>query len=98
MINSGVDYDSHFPAGYEERAHLGGCGRCGSRHVRALNTGGPPSGDYVIGLAGFPGFAELKRSLRERPELRSLGVDPVRPGRKRTGTPAATRRHASAHP
>jgi hypothetical protein len=32
--------------------------------------------DYVTGLAGFPGFAELKRSLRERPQLRSFGVDP----------------------
>lgn len=31
--------------------------------------------DHVVGLAGFPGFAELKRSLRERPQLRSLGVD-----------------------
>jgi hypothetical protein len=30
--------------------------------------------DYVTGLAGFPGFAELKRSLRERPQLRSFGV------------------------
>jgi len=32
--------------------------------------------DHVTGLAGFPGFAELKRSLRERPQLRSFGVDP----------------------
>ena len=32
--------------------------------------------DYVTGLAGFAGFAELKRSLRERPQLRSFGVDP----------------------
>ena len=31
--------------------------------------------DHVVGLAGFPGFAELKRSLRERPQLRGLGVD-----------------------
>jgi hypothetical protein len=31
--------------------------------------------DHVIGLAGFPGFAELKRSLRERPQLASFGVD-----------------------
>jgi hypothetical protein len=30
--------------------------------------------DHVTGLAGFPGFAELKRSLRERPQLRSFGV------------------------
>lgn len=32
--------------------------------------------DNVIGLAGFPGFAELKRSLRERPQLASFGVQP----------------------
>lgn len=30
--------------------------------------------DNVIGLASFPGFAELKRSLRERPQLASFGV------------------------
>ena len=30
--------------------------------------------DHVLGLAEFPGFAELKRSLRERPQLRALGV------------------------
>lgn len=30
--------------------------------------------DHVIGLASFPGFAELKRSLRERPQLTSFGV------------------------
>ncbi len=31
--------------------------------------------DHVVGLAGFPGFAELKRSLREQPQLAALGVD-----------------------
>ena len=31
--------------------------------------------DHVVGLARFAGFAELKRSLRERPQLRALGVD-----------------------
>lgn len=31
--------------------------------------------DHVIGLATFPGFAELKRSLRETPQLAGLGVD-----------------------
>ena len=30
--------------------------------------------DHVLGLARFPGFAELKRSLRERPQLRAMGV------------------------
>ncbi len=32
--------------------------------------------DHVVGLASFPGFTELKRSLRERPQLRSFGVAP----------------------
>jgi mycothiol-dependent nitroreductase-like protein len=32
--------------------------------------------DHVAALAAFPGFAELKRSLRERPQLRSFAVDP----------------------
>ena len=32
--------------------------------------------DHVVGLASFPGFAELKRSLRERPQLASFGADP----------------------
>lgn len=36
--------------------------------------------DYVTGLASFPGFAELKRSLREQPQLRSFGTDPGAPG------------------
>jgi hypothetical protein len=33
-----------------------------------------PLWDHVLGLASFPGFAELKRSLRERPQLASFGV------------------------
>lgn len=32
--------------------------------------------DHVVALARFPGFAELKRSLRERPQLPSFGVSP----------------------
>ena len=32
--------------------------------------------DHITGLAGFPGFAELKHRLRERPQLRSFGLDP----------------------
>ena len=31
--------------------------------------------DHVVGLATFAGFAEIKRSLRERPQLASFGVD-----------------------
>ena len=34
-----------------------------------------PLWDHVIALAAFPGFAEIKRSLRERPQLVSFGVD-----------------------
>jgi hypothetical protein len=30
--------------------------------------------DHVVELAAFPGFAELKRSLRETPQLAGLGV------------------------
>jgi hypothetical protein len=30
--------------------------------------------DHVVALAGFGGFAELKRSLRETPQLRAFGV------------------------
>ena len=30
--------------------------------------------DHVVGLATFPGFAELKRSLREQPQLPAFGV------------------------
>ena len=36
--------------------------------------------DHVIGLASFPGFAELKRSLREVPQLPALGVTDDTPG------------------
>jgi 2-hydroxychromene-2-carboxylate isomerase len=32
--------------------------------------------DHVVALAGFPGFAELKRSLRERPQVPAFGVRP----------------------
>jgi 2-hydroxychromene-2-carboxylate isomerase len=30
--------------------------------------------DHAVGLARFPGFSELKRSLREQPQLPSFGV------------------------
>jgi hypothetical protein len=36
--------------------------------------------DHVTGLASFPGFAELKRSLREQPQLRSFRLDPREAG------------------
>ena len=38
--------------------------------------------DHVVGLASFPGFAELKRSLRERPQLASFGVDTQTAGKQ----------------
>jgi hypothetical protein len=38
--------------------------------------------DHVVGLASFPGFAELKRSLRERPQLASFGVDTQSAGKQ----------------
>jgi 2-hydroxychromene-2-carboxylate isomerase len=38
--------------------------------------------DHVVGLAEFGGFAELKRSLRERPQLASFGVDPESVGKQ----------------
>jgi hypothetical protein len=41
-----------------------------------------PLWDHVIGLASFPGFAEMKRSLRERPQLASFGVDPESIGKE----------------
>lgn len=31
--------------------------------------------DHVVALARFPGFTELKRSLRERPQLAAFGVN-----------------------
>ena len=41
--------------------------------------------DHVLGLARFPGFAELKRSLRELPQLRGLGVPEGEVGRSADG-------------
>jgi hypothetical protein len=38
--------------------------------------------DHVVGLAAFPGFAELKRSLRELPQLAALGVAPEEAGKQ----------------
>ena len=36
--------------------------------------------DHVVGLVSFPGFAELKRSLREQPQLPAFGVAPDQVG------------------
>lgn len=38
--------------------------------------------DHVVGLARFPGFAELKRSLREQPQLVGFGVEPGTVGKQ----------------
>ncbi len=38
--------------------------------------------DHVVGLAAFPGFAELKRSLREMPQLAGLGLGPDKVGQQ----------------
>lgn len=38
--------------------------------------------DHVVALASFPGFAELKRSLRERPQLPAFGVRTDEAGRQ----------------
>jgi 2-hydroxychromene-2-carboxylate isomerase len=38
--------------------------------------------DHVVALAEFPGFAELKRSLRERPQLPAFGVRAGETGRE----------------
>jgi len=39
-----------------------------------------PLWNAVTTLAAFPGFAEMKRSLRERPQLRVLGELDTEPG------------------
>ncbi|MEW2508094.1 hypothetical protein AB0878_47305 [Amycolatopsis sp. NPDC047767] len=38
--------------------------------------------DNVLGLARFGGFAELKRSMRERPQLRVYGLDESQVGKQ----------------
>ncbi|GAA1226506.1 DsbA family protein [Pseudonocardia alaniniphila] len=38
--------------------------------------------DHVVALARFPGFSELKRSLRERPQLRAFGVSEDEAGKQ----------------
>ncbi len=38
--------------------------------------------DHVVGLSRFSGFAELKRSLREQPQLAAFGIDDATVGRQ----------------
>lgn len=52
-----------------------------------------PLWDHVIGLARFPGFAELKRSLRELPQLRALGVAPGEAGVQQDWHGGSRRQH-----
>jgi 2-hydroxychromene-2-carboxylate isomerase len=49
--------------------------------------------DHVIGLAGFAGFAELKRSLRERPQLPAFGVRPGEAGLEEDWHGGSRRQH-----
>ena len=49
--------------------------------------------DHVIALAGFPGFAELKRSLRERPQLPAFGVRPGEAGLEEDWHGGSRRQH-----
>jgi 2-hydroxychromene-2-carboxylate isomerase len=49
--------------------------------------------DHVIGLASFPGFAELKRSLRELPQLAGLGVEPGAVGAEEDWHGGSRRQH-----
>ncbi len=47
----------------------------------------------MVGLARFPGFAELKRSLRELPQLPALGVAPDEAGRQEDWHGGSRRQH-----
>ena len=49
--------------------------------------------DHVVALARFPGFAELKRSLRERPQLPSSGVAEGEVGSEEDWHGGSRRRH-----
>ena len=48
--------------------------------------------DHVVGLASFPSFTELKRSLREMPALKALGADEPTAGRIQDWHGGTTRR------
>jgi hypothetical protein len=52
-------------------------------------TTSPNCGTTLIGLAGLAGFAELKRSLREGPQLASFGVGPNSFGKQEAWRAAA---------
>ena len=49
--------------------------------------------DHVVGLARFPGFAELKRSLREQPQLAAFGLGDGSVGRQEDWHGGSRRQH-----
>ena len=49
--------------------------------------------DHVVGLARFGGFAELKRSLREQPQLAAFGLDDGAVGRQEDWHGGSRRQH-----
>ena len=49
--------------------------------------------DHIVALAGFPGFTELKRSLRERPQLPAFGVRPGEAGLQEDWHGGSRRQH-----
>jgi hypothetical protein len=61
-----------------------------------------PLWDAVITLASFPGFAEMKRSMREAPQIAVLGTLSEEPeqedwtGGRRVGHLASEREEAAA--
>ncbi len=54
----------------------------GDQPAARPRTRRPSCGTTWSGWRGFPGFAELKRSLREQPQLLALGVDAETVGRQ----------------
>ncbi|TWP36099.1 DsbA family protein [Leekyejoonella antrihumi] len=49
--------------------------------------------DHVVGLARFPGFAELKRSMREQPQLVGFGVETGTIGKQEDWHAGSRRQH-----
>ncbi len=103
LLNSHIDYDSHFPEGYEDGHNAGlhllrVCAAARAEHgaevladlypaISSRIFDADPSeqslrpergrevlADALADAGLFPGFAEMKRSLRELPQLRALGV------------------------
>ena len=62
-----TSFDAELPSETDEALALTG---------KDVGTPIIPLWDNVLSLASFPGFAELKRRVRERPQLRSFDVEP----------------------